>query len=350
MTFNLHFQEPLNLTGLHFPHTLLKRFRFQSPFSGAFESYKPRCNMPSKPRSSHTYLHFQEPLNLTNQEEGFGSMRCGVIFQSPFSGAFESYRCLLHAQTLPSGLSISIFRSLWILLIPMWKPLVVLMCLSISIFRSLWILPLLLPREDVARVELFQSPFSGAFESYWSDSILYLQRRMLSISIFRSLWILRVKSVLTNLWAKKLSISIFRSLWILHPINLRARINARVIFQSPFSGAFESYSRKASSGSWLHPSFQSPFSGAFESYTAITIYNLRTGFGGFQSPFSGAFESYITLWMIWLVSSTNFQSPFSGAFESYESRQQAKLEVCNHLSISIFRSLWILQADFSLTW
>ena len=136
----------------------------------------------------------------------------------------------------------------------------------------------------------FQSPFSGAFESYQGE-------------------------------------------WYIKPIR-------EVYFQSPFSGAFESYVRAEDDWGVTYIIFQSPFSGAFESYRrrylrahCIRPFNLHfqeplnlTSFYNdaiipniipFQSPFSGAFESYVAKAIRRFAKDEDFQSPFSGAFESY---------------------------------
>ena len=73
-TFNLHFQEPLNLT----PEEM---DRFGAKLLEAFN------------------LHFQEPLNLTKVQVGRNDERSS-IFQSPFSGAFESYSFGLKGMSL----------------------------------------------------------------------------------------------------------------------------------------------------------------------------------------------------------------------------------------------------------
>ena len=170
-------------------------------------------------------------------EDGEGSIYC---FQSPFSGAFESYLVGCHLmRQLRSWLSISIFRSLWILRWPSHlQPLH-----HHPTFNLHFQEPLNLTSsfgKVVSRPACFQSPFSGAFESYekgldnWSaqgftfnlhfqeplnltmmENYSFGKSYRLSISIFRSLWILRWVGVMNYGMGKGLSISIFRSLWIL---------------------------------------------------------------------------------------------------------------------------------------
>ena len=188
-------------------------------------------------------------------------------------------------------LSISIFRSLWILRKSIWFSLLK----TQQTFNLHFQEPLNLTLYGVGRVQilvLFQSPFSGAFESYSTISGTK-SRGELSISIFRSLWILR-ECCWECMCGERttLSISIFRSLWILRSLR-------------------------------------------------TTIVKTHSG-DLFQSPFSGAFESYLLHLLVPCPAAYSFQSPFSGAFESYH---QSPRSTRNQqlLSISIFRSLWILQ-------
>ena len=152
-------------------------------------------------------------LRCIEQRGGWGDKG----FQSPFSGAFESYSATASGCTCMSSPTFNLHFQEPLNLTISW--LIKLSCklpLSISIFRSLWILLILIAKRNGSLKAIFQSPFSGAFESY----CCYLSRHptpctCLSISIFRSLWILLINvkgDIGQSSW---LSISIFRSLWIL---------------------------------------------------------------------------------------------------------------------------------------
>ena len=138
-TFNLHFQEPLNLTVMLLVYSWLQHLLSISIFRSLW--ILPTMSLRSTRCPQWPFnLHFQEPLNLTTGG-GAGGGAGPFGFQSPFSGAFESYPLSdplsWHIQR---WLSISIFRSLWILLKKLFKCCSKYFVLSISIFRSLWIL------------------------------------------------------------------------------------------------------------------------------------------------------------------------------------------------------------------
>ena len=242
LAFNLHFQEPLNLTPLPLHQQCRERRNFQSPFSGAFESYE---LVEEKPLSQ--VLLFQSPFSGAFESYGSGGHSPPDLrwnFQSPFSGAFESYA--------PWGDSVQVFR-----------------------------------------IHIFQSPFSGAFESYsYVIPWMYENPALLSISIFRSLWILRKNCVYSV-------------------------VCSNLNFQSPFSGAFESYLPldKKNANGW----------GILSISIFRSLWILHTD--DREVPWRGA---------------ERFQSPFSGAFESYRIVLWLYLWSSYLLSISIFRSLWIL--------
>ncbi len=111
---------------------------------------------------------------------------------------------------------------------------------------------------------IFQSPFSGVFNSDWWLMYLDLTTHFLSISIFRSL----------QFW---------------HIVKSKG-IDVIIIFQSPFSGVFNS------DDGWGMPlqrcvdSFQSPFSGVFNSDN-YGKERIKALIEAFQSPFSGVFNS-----------------------------------------------------------
>ena len=241
--------------------------------------------------------------------------------------------------------------------------------LSISIFRSLWILHMM-------------------------STKYILQQSTLSISIFRSLWILQNMGCSNN-WRKPLSISIFRSLWILpmvkwwlkekdcsfnlhfqEPLNLTRLIHMPPVTAYPFNLHFQEplnltkpkYLTGVLANSSFNLHFQEPLNLTLQrerrSADEGNSFNLH-----FQEPLN--LTELITS-LTQELKELNFQSPFSGAFESYNKcKNRRGMEVWSFnlhfqeplnltpnlslfitfyklfLSISIFRSLWILRASVS---
>ena len=164
----------------------------------------------------------------------------------------------------------------------------------------------------------------------------------LSISIFRSLWILLFAGMAMLLYWF-LSISIFRSLWILRRVGNVEDQGCDLAFQSPFSGAFESYSM-ARLSRWhiikafnLH--FQEPLNLTY--LISSKLSDLKISFNlHFQEPLNLTRTDRHT--GKWCRTSFNlhFQEPLNLTLHRCRCDEQQK-----QLSISIFRSLWILRGQ-----
>ena len=165
--FNLHFQEPLNLTRSCFSFALEALMYFQSPFSGAFESYSDGVYDIDELVEAAFNLHFQEPLNLTELR---------LLNKSPISDTFnlhfqEPLNLTNHAPPLLAYKG-STFN------LHFQEPLNLTngerFCCPVRLLWRAFNLhfqePLNLTGREkwlvLTKPKHFQSPFSGAFESY----------------------------------------------------------------------------------------------------------------------------------------------------------------------------------------
>ncbi|AAB89379.1 predicted coding region AF_1881 [Archaeoglobus fulgidus DSM 4304] len=185
--------------------------------------------------------------------------------------------------------------------------------------------------------QFFQSPFSGASLSYFSEISIALINQIFFQSPFSGASL--SYTYYTDEFTKEL---ISFNLHFQEPPFLTSSSSSLIttpliIFQSPFSGASLSYLSVIEDMESGERDFQSPFSGASLSYSRhFNEDAVRED--DFQSPFSGASLSYA-------ISSKKiggkeyiFQSPFSGASLSYRIYSH-RCHQNSLLSISIFRSL-----------
>ncbi len=116
-----------------------------------------------------------------------------------------------------------------------------------------------------------------------------INRLPLSISIFRRFQFLQQKLQHEELTERAFNLH-FQEISILTNKTQGLQLT-KYLFQSPFSGDFNSYAKRQFPEEFIFDSFQSPFSGDFNSYKQVKKFG-STSKAIFQSPFSGDFNSY----------------------------------------------------------